>query len=112
MRGKDAVLPNHGMEAFGFANNVVRRIVLENAKEYHSLIATVPTLTIDDLIRALRDQVLEDKMLIRLLKWWPKVCRVERSLERRGLLLKEALRFDATTAVGDPAVSKSNETAS
>jgi len=96
VRGSDAKLPNHGMEAFGFPN-VVRRIMLENAKEYHSLIAGVPTLTIDDLVRSLRDQVLEEKMLVRLLKWWPKVCRVERSMERRGLRLKEAIKFEAAT---------------
>jgi len=110
VRGTDAVLPNHGMEAFGFSNNVVRRIVLENAREYHSLIANVPTLTIDDLIRALKDQVLEEEMLVRLLKWWPKVCRVERSMERRGLLLKEAVRFDATNLIGERAAPKSGDT--
>ena len=47
-------------------------------------------------------------MLIRLLKWWPKVCRIERSMERRGLRLKEAIRFEGT--MGEP-VSKNDTTA-
>ena len=50
-----------GMEAFGF-NNVVRAIMLENAKEYHTLIANVPRLNIDDLICSLKNKVLEEKM--------------------------------------------------
>mmetsp|Transcript_6127 Transcript_6127/g.13879 ORF Transcript_6127/g.13879 Transcript_6127/m.13879 type:complete len:1897 (+) Transcript_6127:127-5817(+) len=95
MRGSEAKLPNHGMEAYGFSN-VVRRIMLENAREYHSLMAAVPILNIDDLIFSLKNQVLEEKMLIRLLKWWPKVCRVDRSMERRGLRLKEAIRFESS----------------
>jgi len=109
VRGKDAVLPHRGMEAFGFANNVVRRVVLENAREYHSLIATVPTLSMDDLICSLKGRVLEKDMLVRLLKWWPKVCRVEQSFMRWGLSLKEAVRFDATTMAGGTAESSSTD---
>jgi hypothetical protein len=81
------------MEAFGF-NNFVRRIMLENAKEYHTLIANVPHLNIDDLISSLKTKVLEEKMCVRLLKWWPKICRVERSMERCGLRLKEAIKYE------------------
>lgn len=108
VRGKDAVLPNHGMEAFGFSDNVVRRVVLENAREYYAVIATVPRLTLDDVVRSLRGQVLEEEMLVRLLKWWPKVCRVEQSLERRGSLLKESVRFDATAMMGDDIANSSS----
>ena len=107
VRGSDAKLPSHGMEAFGFSN-VVRRIMLENAREYHTLIANVPPLTMNDLISSLKNQVLEEKMLIRLLKWYPKVCRIERSYERRGLSLKDAVRFKSNTE--DPE-SSSNKTA-
>jgi hypothetical protein len=42
-RGVDSRLPQYGMEAFGVPN-VVRRIVLENAKEYHTVIANCPTM--------------------------------------------------------------------
>ena len=82
-----------GMEAFGFSN-VVRRIMVENATEYHSFIATVPTLALDDLVMSLKDKVLEEKQLVRLLKWWPKVCRVHKTMERSGLRLKEVVRFE------------------
>ena len=81
------------MEAFGFSN-VVRRIMLENAKEYHTLVANVPPLTIDDLISSLKSKVLEEGMCIRLLKWFPKVCRIERSMERCGLRLKEVVKYE------------------
>ena len=79
------------MEAFGF-NNVVRAIMLENAKEYHTVIANVPRLNVDDLICSLKNTVLDETKCVRLLKWWPKVCRVERSMERCGLRLKEAIK--------------------
>ncbi|KAL9187467.1 hypothetical protein ACHAXT_001570 [Thalassiosira profunda] len=111
MRGSDAKRPNHGIEAFGFSN-VVRRIMLENAKEYHELIATVPTLTISDLVKALNGQVLEEKMLIRLLKWWPKACRVDRSMERHGPRLKEVIRFEVPSledARGDSSPADADE---
>jgi len=88
------------MEAFGFSN-VVRRIMLENAREYHTLIANVPRLIIDDLINSLKSQVLEEKMCIRLLKWWPKVCRIERSMERCGLRLKEAVKYELAKENGE-----------
>ena len=81
------------MEAFGF-NNVVRAIMLENAKEYHTVIANVPRLNVDDLICSLKNTVLEEKMCVRLLKWWPKACRVERSMEQCGLRLKEAIKYE------------------
>lgn len=109
VRGSEAKLPNHGMEAFGFPN-VVRRIMLENAREYHSLIASVPALTVDDLVASLRNQVLDEKMLIRLLKWWPKLCRVDRSMERRGLRLKEAIRFESSLDPDCTAKEASSET--
>lgn len=111
MRGSEAKLPNHGMEAFGFSNTV-RRIMLENAREYHSLIAVVPTLTIDDLVNSLKNQVLEEKMLVRLLKWWPKVCRVERIMESRGLRLKEAIRFELNLRDSEPAHGEAAEASS
>jgi hypothetical protein len=42
-RGIDSRLPNHGMESF-YVPNAVRRILLENAKEYHTVIANCPTM--------------------------------------------------------------------
>ncbi len=88
------------MESFGFTN-VVRRIMMESATEYYSLIANVPTLTMDDLVMTLKNQVLDEQQFIRLLKWWPKVCRVQRSMERGGLRLRDVVRFEFTPK--DPA---------
>ena len=68
--------------------------MMETATEYYSLIANVPTLTMDDLVMTLKNQVLDEKQLIRILKWWPKVCRVHRSMERAGLRLKEVVQFE------------------
>jgi len=42
-RGIDSRLPQYGLEAFGVPN-AVRRILLENAKEYHTVIANCPTM--------------------------------------------------------------------
>ena len=42
-RGIDSRLSNHGMEAFGIPH-AVRRIMLENAREYHTVIANCPTM--------------------------------------------------------------------
>ena len=42
----------------------------------------------------LKSNVLEEKQLIRLMKWWPKVCRVHKTMERSGLRLKEVIRFE------------------
>ena len=93
VRGNDARLCHHGMESFCISN-VVRRVMLENAREYHTLIASCPTLTMNDLISSLKGQVLEEKMLVRLLKWWPKFCRIDRGVERYGPRLKEVIRFE------------------
>ena len=91
VRGIDARLCHHGIEAFGIPN-VVRRVMLENAKEYHT-IASCPTLNINDLILSLKDQVMEEDMLVRLLKWWPKFSRIDHGMERYGVRLKDVVRF-------------------
>ena len=94
MRGSDAKLPNYGLEAFGF-DNIVRRIMLENAQEYHSVIGNVKVLTVNDLISSLKNQILDQTMLVRLLKWWSKFCRRHSIVDRHtGLRLKEAIRFE------------------
>ncbi|KAL7463127.1 hypothetical protein ACHAXS_003508, partial [Conticribra weissflogii] len=92
VRGKDARLCHHGLEAFGVPN-VVRRVVHENAKEYHSVVAGCPQLNINDLILSLREQVLEEATFVRLLKWWPKFCRIDNGVERFGVRLKEVVRY-------------------
>ena len=56
--------------------------MFENAAEYHELIANVKRLSMENLVQSLSSQILDEKMIIRLLKWWPKICRVDRSVER------------------------------
>ena len=96
IRGSDAKLPYNGIEAFGFTN-VVRRIMFENAAEYHELIVNVKRLSMENLVQSLSSQILDEKMIIRLLKWWPKICRVDRSVERYGIQLRDAIKFEITT---------------
>jgi hypothetical protein len=86
------------MEAFGL-NNIVRRVMLENAREYHTVIATCPTLTVNDLIEAMQSQTISEEVLIRLLKWWPKICKIDQRVGRYGLSLKEAICFESNSTV-------------
>jgi len=111
IRGSDAKLPYNGIEAFGFTN-VVRRIMFENAAEYHELIANVKRLSMENLVQSLSSQILDEKMIIRLLKWWPKICRVDRSVERYGIQLRDAIKFEITTNnQASPPSSASKKTA-
>ena len=97
-RGSDAKLPSNGIEAF-VGQACVRRVMYDNATEYHSLVASVPKVNANDLIRSLGEEVLEETMLIRLLKWYPKATRVDRALERFGLRIKESIKYEVVSAV-------------
>lgn len=85
------------MEAFG-VTNVVRRVMLENAREYHTVIATCPTLTMNDLIETMQSKTLTEDECVRLLKWWPKICKIDHSVGRYGVSLKESICFESKTA--------------
>lgn len=103
-RGSDAKLPSLGIEAF-VNSACVRRVMFDNATEYHSLVASVPKVNANDLIRSLRDEVLDEAKLIRLLKWYAKATRVDRSLERFGLRIKESINYEVVSAVKKADVS-------
>eukprot|EP00804_Cyclotella_cryptica_P009879 CCRYP_014180-RC/>CCRYP_014180-RC protein AED:0.05 eAED:0.05 QI:56/1/1/1/0.9/0.81/11/470/1857 len=105
VRGVDARLCHHGMEAFRIPN-VVRRVMLENAREYHTVIATCPILSMHDMIETMKSQVLSEQELIRLLKWWPKICRMDQSFGRYGSALKEVIRFESSLIGGQETVAK------
>lgn len=81
------------MEAFG-TTNVVRRVMLENAREYHTIIANCPILTMNDLIETMQGKTLSGDELIRLLRWWPKICKVDNRVGRYGVSLKESICFE------------------
>jgi len=89
--GDQARLPNSGMEAF-CRKNVIRRVVVEQSHEYHTVIARCRKLDLNDLIEYLKSSVLELETLIRLIQWWTKYCRVENS-SRSGSRVKDAIRF-------------------
>jgi hypothetical protein len=91
-RGIDARLPNHGMEAF-FVPNTVRRVMLENAREYHTVIAAIPTMNVEDLTKAMKENILSKEMLIRLLKWYPKYARLSNPRRDLSLRLKAAIKY-------------------
>lgn len=95
------------MEAFGITN-VVRRVMLENAKEYHTVIATCPTVAMNDLIETMQSRTLNEKELIRLLKWWPKICKIDHQIGRYGVSLKESICFSKKQAEPDSSASQSS----
>lgn len=80
--------------------------MLENAREYHTVIATCPTLSMNDLIETTKSQVLTEKELIRLLKWWPKICRIDPTVGRYGSTLKEVIRFELSLTTSQESVAK------
>ena len=89
------------MEAFGITH-VVRRVMLENAREYHTVIATCPTLGMNDLIETMQNKTLKEEELIRLLKWWPKICKIDQRVGRYGSSLKESICFESSSEVNSP----------
>ena len=91
----DIRISSLGIEAFGITN-VVRRVLLENAKEYHTVIAACPAVTMNDLIETIQNRTLSEKELIRLLKWWPKICKIDQHAGRYGVLLKESICYSTT----------------
>ena len=47
----------------------------------------------DDLIKAMRDSVLSEEILVRFLKWFPKYARLNNPRRDKSLQLKEAIRY-------------------
>lgn len=93
MRGEEARLPNHGIEAF-VKDNVVRRVVFQNCEEYHLVIASCRKVCLNDLLEDIRKQTLSEDEMIFLIKWLCKYRRVDPSgVASYGLALKEAIKF-------------------
>ncbi|KAG7344022.1 DUF3684 domain containing protein [Nitzschia inconspicua] len=91
--GNQGYLPNMGIEAF-VEDQVIRSIVYENAREYHDVVAQCRKLNLDDMRKALTDKVLEEAMVVRLIKWWVKYNRINpRTPSYQGLELKEAVKY-------------------
>ena len=93
VRGNDARLPKDGLEAY-VHHNVVRRVVLDNAKEYHEYIAQCRLLTMRDLAMYLEDKGIhfDEYELVRFLKWWVKFNRTYPAIQY-GPLVKRHISY-------------------
>ena len=49
--------------------------------------------SIDDLIKAMKENILSEEMLVRLLKWYPKYARLNNPRRDKSLRLKEVIRY-------------------
>lgn len=58
----------------------------------------------DDLTKAMNENVLSKEMLVRLLKWYPKYARISNPTRDKSLRLKEAIKYHA-----DPKVEQSSD---
>jgi Protein of unknown function (DUF3684) len=96
--GNQGFLPNKGIEAF-VEDQVIRSVVYDNAKEYHDVVAQCRKLGLDDMKNSLSERVLEETMVIRLLKWWVKYTRINpRTPSYQGVELKEAVKYFPSTS--------------
>jgi Protein of unknown function (DUF3684) len=86
-------LPNLGMEAFVPQSHVIRKLVYQNAQEYHDVLCQCKKLTIDDLLGSLSNQVLERDNVIRLVQWWVKFMAKEPHFAHCSATLKDVIRF-------------------
>ena len=93
VRGDYARLPREGIEAY-VEENVVRRVVLENAQEYHEVIAQCRPLNIRYLVDVLHEGIELDSIddVARFIKWWIKYNRSHPSYQF-GPLVKRLVRF-------------------
>lgn len=93
VKGDQARLPNNGIETF-VEESVVRRVVFANAEEYHTVIAMVKKLELDDLLHALYSTTLEQEKLVFFFNWWTKYARTNvRGAHSYGLVVKDAIKF-------------------
>lgn len=91
--GDKGRLPNNGMEAF-VDEGVIRKVVYQNAEEYHDVIAACRKLSLDDLTQKLSKDVLDESKVIRLIKWWVKFSKIQSNFSAvQGAELKDQVRF-------------------
>lgn len=92
---REGWLPNLGMESFVPQSYVIRKVVYQNAQEYHDVLCQCRKLTINELLGSLSTQVLEREKAIRLVQWWMKFIAKEPGYMHRSIALKDAIRFFA-----------------
>lgn len=92
VRGMYSRLPRDGIEGF-VERNVVRSVVLKNAKDYLLHVAGCRDLSMRDLMAHLKDTPLEEDELVRILKWWTKYTRIEPLALDQGISLKHNISY-------------------
>lgn len=110
IRGDEARLPHQGMETF-VQNNVIRKVVYANSTQYHDVIARSCPLTLEDVVKAISDECLDQAKMIFFLKWWTKYSRVDPSgTNAYADAVKQAIRFYAETQKGPKKSSSDTKT--
>ena len=106
VRGNYARLPKDGLEAY-IHQNVVRRVVLENAREYHEFIAQCTTLKMGDLSASIQENGIhfEEYDFVRFLKWWVKFNRIHPCYQY-GPLIKRHISFSQLNATDPKSLDK------
>ncbi|CAN8061537.1 unnamed protein product [Agarophyton chilense] len=96
MRGSNARLPHKGIEAF-VKSNVVRKLVLRNAEEYHKHVAICPKLSYDDVLLETQARPFSEEEVVLLIKWVVKFCGSESKMPDDTIRIKRSVRFAHTS---------------
>lgn len=106
---REAKLSHLGIENFVY-ENVIRRVVYENAREYHTVIAShCRKLNFeDDLMNFVSNTVLELRQLVQLIQWWTKFSKLDAPhlAATRGSRLKDAIRFRTKDSDGNDVIRR------
>ena len=102
--GNEARTPRYGMEQFcdwhdGTAGGkVVRRVLLENAEEYHTVVAQCPSLEFNDLVKSVEHAVLSQEKAVTLIQWSARYARIDNqcAVQIRSARLKQLIRYNPT----------------
>ena len=98
IRGDEARLPNQGMESF-VESKVIRKVVYMNCQQYHDVIARSRKLKLDDVARAVSEEVLEQSKLVFFLNWWARYSQIDQySTRNYGGAIKESIAFYADSS--------------
>ncbi|KAI0565871.1 Histidine kinase/HSP90-like ATPase [Gracilaria domingensis] len=107
LRGSTARLPFKGIEAF-VKSNVVRRVVLRNAEEYHRHVAVCPKLSYEDLVSEAQARPFSNEEVVRLIKWVAKFFGSQSKVPNDTIRIKRAVRISPAVNVkeGSPESSR------
>jgi hypothetical protein len=101
VRGDVARLPHQGIEGF-VRDNVIRRDVFDNARDYHNVIAECQPLQVDDLLLDLEGSILDEEKAVKLVTWWTEYSRVDpNATATKSLALKDAIKFNENLLTDD-----------